>query len=87
MTTVTATVTSKGQVTIPKLIRVALGIGESSRLMFVLEGDSARIVPIGGRSLTELAGSLQSPRTWPGMSAAREAYRQDLAERMVSGGQ
>lgn len=83
MTTVTATVTSKGQVTIPKAIRVALGIGESSRLMFVLEGDSARMVPIGGRSLTELAGSLRGERPWPGMAAARQAYRQELAERLA----
>ena len=57
MTTVMATVTSEGQTTIPKVIRDALGKGERSRLVFVLEGDSARLLPVGGRSLTDLAGA------------------------------
>lgn len=85
MTTATATVTSKGQVTIPKAIREALGIGERSQLMFLLEGDSARLVPIGSRSLTELAGVLPARQPWPGMAAAREAYRRELAERHLGG--
>jgi len=85
MATATATMTSKGQVTIPKAIREALGIHEKSRLMFVIEGDSARMVPIGGRTLMELAGSLPVQEPWPGMAAAREAYRQELAEDFVRG--
>jgi AbrB family looped-hinge helix DNA binding protein len=77
---VTATVTSKGQVTIPKQIREALGLAEHSRLLFVLEGETARLVPLGGRSLTELAGSLAATRPWPGMAEAREAYRRGLVD-------
>ncbi len=87
MTTAMATVTSKGQITIPKAIRDALGIGERSRLVFVIEGNSARLVPIGGRSLTELAGALASERSWPGMDAARQAYRERLAEQLAPDGQ
>jgi antitoxin PrlF len=87
MTSVTATVTSKGQITIPKAIREALGIGERTELLFVLEGDSARLVPIGGRSLVELGGSLPPLREWPGMASAREIYRQERAERLARGGE
>jgi AbrB family looped-hinge helix DNA binding protein len=87
MTIATATVTSKGQVTIPKAIRTALGIEESSRLMFVLEGESVRVVPLGRRTLTELAGSLRSERPWEGMAAARRDYRQALVKGMESGGE
>lgn len=80
-TVTAATVTSKGQVTIPKAIRDALGIVAQSRLLFVLEGDSVRVVPIGGRSLAELAGALASDRSWRGMEEARASYRADLARR------
>lgn len=34
-----ATVTAKGQITIPKGIRQALGIDRNDRLVFLLEGD------------------------------------------------
>jgi len=81
----TATVTSKGQVTIPKAIREALGIHEKSRLLFVIEGDSVRVVPIGRRSLAELAGSIRVNERWPGMAAAREAYRREMADAHVRG--
>jgi len=76
----TATVTSKGQVTIPKAIREALGIQEKSRLLFVIEGDSVRVAPIGRRSLAELAGSIRVDPSWPGMAAARKAHRREMAD-------
>jgi AbrB family looped-hinge helix DNA binding protein len=40
------TVTSKGQATIPKDVRKALGIVPGSRIDFVVEDGSARIVPV-----------------------------------------
>ena len=40
------TVTSKGQATIPKNVRKALGIVPGSRIDFVVEDGSARIVPV-----------------------------------------
>jgi AbrB family looped-hinge helix DNA binding protein len=87
MAAVTATVTSKGQVTIPREIRKALDIGDRTRLMFVLEGDSIRVVPIGRRSLAQLKGALPSDRSWSGMEVAREGYREDLARRLIADGQ
>lgn len=57
----TATVTSKGQVTIPKEIRRALGVGAGDRLDFELEADGS--VRVRGRrtDVRTLAGILHRP--------------------------
>ncbi len=39
-----ARVMSKGQVTIPKNIRTALGVSTGDRVTFIVEGDSVRVV-------------------------------------------
>jgi len=51
----TTTVSSKGQAVIPKNVRKALGIVPSVRINFVVEGDTARIVPVrtGARARVE----------------------------------
>ena len=51
----TTSVTSKGQVTIPKRVRQLLGIGPGSKLAFDVEGATARIrlVQPGTRSSVE----------------------------------
>ena len=52
---ITTSVTSKGQVTIPKRVRQLLGIGPGSKLTFDVEGATARIrlVQAGARSRVE----------------------------------
>lgn len=42
----TATVTSKGQITIPLVVRQALGLHAVTRLDFAVEGDCLRVVPL-----------------------------------------
>ena len=42
----TTTVSSKGQAVIPKNVRKALGIVPGIRINFIVEGDTARIVPV-----------------------------------------
>jgi antitoxin PrlF len=42
-------VTSKGQVTIPKKVRTALGITVGTKLAFATEGNSARLVVVRTR--------------------------------------
>ncbi len=39
-----ARVMSKGQVTIPKNIRAALGVTTGDRVTFIVEGDSVRVI-------------------------------------------
>lgn len=40
-----ATITSKGQITIPKEIREALELKEGEKVLFILEGKKATIIP------------------------------------------
>lgn len=41
----TTTMTSKGQVTIPKAVRQQLGLRQGTRVVFVMEGDHAVLRP------------------------------------------
>ncbi|WP_394754948.1 AbrB/MazE/SpoVT family DNA-binding domain-containing protein [Rhodoferax sp.] len=42
----TATLTSKGQITIPLAVRTALGLHAGAKLDFVLDQDSFKVVPL-----------------------------------------
>ena len=55
-----STVTSKGQVTIPKAVRDALQIDTGDKLAFVVTGDE--VVVSKTADLLELAGSVKVPR-------------------------
>ena len=58
------TMTSKGQVTIPKAVRQQLGLRQGSRVAFVVEGDHAvlrpavpdRAVPASGFGMVKVSG-------------------------------
>mgnify|MGYP003382450779 CR=1 FL=1 len=59
--TITATVSDKGQVTLPKPLRDQLGLRPGSRLEFVVDGDGVlqvRVLATGSRGL---AGLLARP--------------------------
>jgi AbrB family looped-hinge helix DNA binding protein len=87
-----ATVTSKGQVTIPARVRDAIGIRPGARLLFRVENDHVVIEePISGRraevrrfpDFFQLAGSVPVPSTlkdasWP---AIRRLAREQRARR------
>ncbi len=52
----TATLTSKGQVTIPSALRAALGLHPGSRLDFIREGGGFRAVPVNSGTPASLKG-------------------------------
>ena len=54
-----ATLTSKGQTTIPKEIRDSLGMKPGDRMTFTVMPDATVIMRVKSRSVTELAGVLQ----------------------------
>ncbi|MDZ7678216.1 MAG: AbrB/MazE/SpoVT family DNA-binding domain-containing protein [Acidimicrobiales bacterium] len=56
---ITAKVTSKGQVTVPKAVRDALGIAAGDHLVFRVEGD--RAVLARTPHFLDLAGSIPVP--------------------------
>lgn len=82
MDTEMATVTSKGQITIPKAIREALRIKEKDRLLFFVEDDRLILIPLRHRPLSELFGALPATRPYPGDQAIREEIRGELGQRM-----
>ncbi|MBK6907350.1 MAG: type II toxin-antitoxin system PrlF family antitoxin [Rhodocyclaceae bacterium] len=53
-----ATLTSKGQTTIPKEIRDSLGMKAGDRMSFTLMPDSTVVMRVKSKSITELAGML-----------------------------
>lgn len=57
--TALARVTSKGQVTVPKAVRDALGVQEGDSLLFRVEGDRAVLVRVP--NFIDLAGSMKPP--------------------------
>jgi AbrB family looped-hinge helix DNA binding protein len=80
-----ATVTAKGQITIPKAIRQILGIEEQDRLLFLIEGDRLLLVPLRRRPLSQLYRALPATRPYPGQQAIREEVRSELGERIAGG--
>jgi len=56
--TTEATLTSKGQTTIPKEIRDSLGMKAGDRMTFTLMPDATVVMRVKSKSITELAGVL-----------------------------
>ena len=59
--TIEATLTSKGQTTIPKEIRDGLGIKPGDRLTFTLLSDGTVILRAKKKKILEIAGILHKP--------------------------
>ncbi|MBV6416480.1 MAG: hypothetical protein CMLOHMNK_01059 [Steroidobacteraceae bacterium] len=55
-----ATITSKGQITLPKSVRDRLGLQSGDRVEFVATGSGFMMFPVT-RELTELKGMLARP--------------------------
>lgn len=78
MKEILATITSKGQITLPKEVRERLGVTTNDRVSFVIEDDGtirlrAPLFPTIA-SLAGIAGSLERPFSWREM---REIARED----------
>lgn len=58
---VTATLTSKGQLTIPKVVRDALRLHAGDRVMFVVHGDAEAVLQPLTKSVDEVFGQLHNP--------------------------
>lgn len=58
----TATVTSKGQITIPKAVRDELGLTEGDRVAFRVLEDGSVVVELETVDLLELEGALKPRR-------------------------
>ena len=55
---ITARISPKGQITLPKKVRQALAVKPGERVMFQVEADGVLLKPLGPSSAEALAGSL-----------------------------
>ena len=68
---VKSTITSKGQTTLPKPVREALGVRPGDRVRYIILGDEVRIIPM--RPIARLFGMLKyegPPKTLEEMERA-----------------
>lgn len=67
-------VTTKGQITIPKEIREALGLREGDKVIFMIEGERVVIRKVSEEKLSEI---LIRQRPWPEASMAFQKRLRD----------
>jgi len=58
---ITTTLTSKGQVTIPKAVRDALRLQKGDRIVFTVHGDEEAVIKPMTKSVDDVFGRLYSP--------------------------
>lgn len=80
-----STVTDKGQTTVPREVREALGIRPRQRLQWDIEGDGSVTVRPEPSPLA-LFGSLKSRRKFPGIQAEKAAVRKRMAQEAAQEG-
>jgi len=71
-----ATVTGKGQVTLPRRIRERLGIETGDKLLFDIEGGELRIRVVHGRKIDSLFTSLPGVEAYASEEAERQAVQE-----------
>jgi antitoxin PrlF len=76
----TAIITSKGQVTIPKEVRDALGIETGDRLEFVAEGKGVYKVVAATRDVRHLKGIIAKPARPVSVEEMNRAVRERAAK-------
>jgi AbrB family looped-hinge helix DNA binding protein len=75
----TATLTTKGQVTIPKDVREHLGVDTGDRLSFVVQDDGSVLMTPITRHIRELGGLLHRPRA---RAVTLEEMKAGISKRM-----
>lgn len=89
MREIVSTITSKGQVTIPVVVRRHLGVGTSDKVVFVIDGDEVRLRPTAF-TIESIRGSVPA---LPGRETvdfedqiedAKEERAEELVRRMSS---
>ena len=83
METVTARVTSKGQITVPKQVRERLGIQPGDELAFDFEDDRLEVRPIHRRRIAEFRGLFSIDEALP-IAEERARSRQARARKLMA---
>jgi len=78
-----ARMTSKGQITVPKDVRLKLGLRPGDRIRFLLEADGrVRLMP-AKRDVSELVGILPKPKRALSIEDMDEAIGRAVAEKFA----
>ncbi len=73
--------TTKGQITVPKDVRLKLGLRPGDRVRFIVEDDGrVRLLP-AKRDISELVGMLPKPKRALTLEEMDEAIAQAVAEK------
>ena len=80
-----ATITSKGQITIPKEVREQLDLRPQDQLLITVHAGRIVMIPIRRRPLTEFFGALPVDEPVPPLSEIREQLRWELGRRIAEG--
>ena len=75
----TATITSKGQLTIPKRVREAMNLHDGDQVIVVVEDEHIALYPVRRRGLLSLQGAFAGLRPYPGREVEREAAMREAA--------
>ena len=76
-----ATITSKGQVTVPKKVRDQLHLKAGDKIEFLVDEDgTVRVVPVTAK-VTELKGMVPKPRRAVSLEEMDEAIARGAAKR------
>ena len=75
-----AKMTSKGQITVPKDIRMKLGLKPGDRIRFLLEADGRVKLMPAKRDISELVGILPKPRRVVSIEEMDEAIGRAVVE-------
>ncbi len=78
----TSTVTQKGQVTIPKMIRDRLGVKEGEKVLFVLRGEEVVLKVIRGNIL-DLKASVKAQAHPEDFEAIRRSVKHAVSRRVA----
>jgi len=78
-----AKITFKGQVTIPKKVRIALGIQAGDLVIFSVEGEQAVLKPFIKKSLLDFYGILPVKRKYPGFEAIRRELHRKISNKII----
>lgn len=78
-----ATVTSKGQITLPRRIREQLGIEGGDKLLFEIEDDELHVRVIHGRGIGVLFASLPGVEAYAGDEAETKAAQEGFGKQQL----
>jgi len=81
-----AVMTSKGQMTIPKEVRKALGLKPAGKVIILVDGDQAILKPLKG-DILDIGGSISIPNSQKpaDFRKIREEVRKRMARKVARG--